>query len=158
MVAITASRAAWMLPVCMSAAAMRHPDVVRRSACLQLGAARRFAVPRRVIVSLAGVGAPYELDAVRRQLAAGDAQLLDVREKEEWDAGHLAGALLVPLSTLPAAQLPPGVSATRTAYVHCKAGGRALRAAACLREMGVQDVVSLQEGYAALLAAGFPPA
>ena len=37
------------------------------------------------------------LDTVKKALAAKKAVLLDVREKSEWDAGHLKDARLLPL-------------------------------------------------------------
>ena len=40
------------------------------------------------------------LDAVKKALSEKKAVLIDVREKGEWDDGHLAGAALLPLSGL----------------------------------------------------------
>lgn len=101
--------------------------------------------------------AAYDLAAVLRDVSSGDALLVDVREQDEWEAGHLKVAKLVPLSTLGGA-LPPAIAPGRRVYVHCKAGGRALKAAAALKQMGCADVTPLAEGYAALLGAGFPGA
>ena len=101
--------------------------------------------------------ASYDLAAVLRDVEAGVAQLVDVRENDEWDAGHLKLAKLVPLSTLGGA-LPPAIAPGRRVYVHCKAGVRAAKAAAALKQMGCADVVPLAEGYGALLGAGFPGA
>jgi rhodanese-related sulfurtransferase len=92
-----------------------------------------------------------------RDVSAGNAVLLDVRESDEWDAGHLKMAKLVPLSTLGGA-LPPAIVSGQRVYVHCKAGIRAAKAAAALKQMGCADVVALAEGYASLLSSGFPGA
>jgi hydroxyacylglutathione hydrolase len=58
---------------------------------------------------------------------------LDVRRQEEWDAGHLPGALHVPLHELPGRmdELPPG-----TVWVHCAAGYRAGIATSLLSRHG----------------------
>lgn len=101
--------------------------------------------------------ASYDLAAVLRDVSAGNAQLIDVRENDEWDAGHLKLAKLVPLSTLGGA-LPSTIVPGKRVYLHCKAGVRAAKAAAALKQMGCADVVPLAEGYSALLSSGFPGA
>jgi rhodanese-related sulfurtransferase len=67
------------------------------------------------------------------------AVLLDVREQDEWDAGHAPGALHVPLGDLPArlGDLPDDAEL----QVLCRAGGRAARAAAWLQQNGYDAVV-----------------
>ena len=74
--------------------------------------------------------------------------LLDVREPDEFAAGHLPDALNVPLSTLQAgsASLPEG--AARCA-IYCYSGQRCRDAALLLRKHFDVDVVSLRGGYAA---------
>lgn len=67
-----------------------------------------------------------------------DAQLLDVREDEEWSAGHIDGALHVPMYQLPdllaadANTLQPGVPV----YVVCRVGARSAQVAAWLNQQG----------------------
>ncbi len=52
--------------------------------------------------------------------------VLDVREPEEWEAGHLAGSLHIPLATIPdrLEELP----GDQTVYVVCARGGRSAQA------------------------------
>lgn len=71
--------------------------------------------------------------------------VLDVREDDEWAAGHIDGALHIPLMELPA-RLGEFVEleAPQTLVV-CKAGGRSQRAAAYLAQQGY-DVVNLIDG------------
>ena len=78
--------------------------------------------------------------------------LLDVREDDEWAAGHAPGALHVPLGDLPAriGELPED-----ELYVVCRAGGRSARAVAWLQENGV-DAVSVDGGMGAWQDAGRP--
>lgn len=63
-----------------------------------------------------------------------DAVILDVREDYEWEAGHIAGALHIPLEQLPARleELDPDVDVN----VICRTGGRSFRAATWLSENG----------------------
>ncbi len=77
--------------------------------------------------------------------------VLDVREPDEWAAGHIDGATHIPLGDLPsrAGELDPQA---RTLVV-CHVGGRSLRAAAWLQERG-HDVVNLDGGMEAWEAAG----
>jgi rhodanese-related sulfurtransferase len=100
-------------------------------------------------------------DQVKKALAARSAVLIDVREPKEWDAGHLQGAGLLPLSKLktgvPADELAKALPKGKVVYLHCKAGGRCLTAAEILKKEGY-DVRPLKEGYADLLKAGFPKA
>jgi rhodanese-related sulfurtransferase len=101
------------------------------------------------------------LDTVKKALADKKAVLIDVREKSEWDDGHLKDAKLLPLSSLKAETLPKDVAALlpkdKVAYLHCAAGGRCLKAAEILRKQGY-DVRPLKAGYKDLLADGFPKA
>src|SRR5436309_2456877 len=67
------------------------------------------------------------LEVVKKKLADKQAVLVDVREQSEWDAGHVDGAILLPLSTLKqnadsAQKVPKG----KILYTHCKAGVRSL--------------------------------
>ena len=72
--------------------------------------------------------------------------LLDVREADEYDAGHAPDAVFHPLATIPdvAATLP----ADRTILCICRAGGRSAQATAYLRERGL-DAVNLEGGMQA---------
>lgn len=104
---------------------------------------------------------PDQLDTVKKLLAEKKAVLLDVREQDEWDRGHLADAIHLPTTTV-----DRGVSADELAriagkdtviYLHCKAGRRALDCAKRLKATG-RDVRPLKTGYYGLLDNGFPKA
>lgn len=99
---------------------------------------------------------------VKKNVESGKAVLLDVREKREWDAGHLARAKLKPLSKLAArgsdpTELLKDVSKDKIIYCHCKSGGRALIACDVLKDLGF-DVRALKPGFADLVEAGFKEA
>ena len=100
-------------------------------------------------------------DAVKKAVAADKAVLLDVREKTEWDDGHLKDAKLLPLSLLKAGAKAEDVAKIipkdKIVYCHCGSGVRCLKAADELKKFGY-DVRPLKPGYADLLKAGFAPA
>ena len=95
------------------------------------------------------------LDKIKEELAAGTAQLLDVREFNEWQAGHLKQAVFVPLSQLEGYQEPDDAEMDVKTYIHCRSGQRVHRAAPLLEEMGFEEVIPLSEGFDELAANGF---
>lgn len=67
-----------------------------------------------------------------------DAYLLDVREQDEWVAGHAPGAVHIPMTEI---QARVGEVATdRPIYVVCRVGGRSLQVAAWLNHLGHEAV------------------
>ena len=82
-----------------------------------------------------------------------DAVVVDVREHDEWAAGHLDGAVHVPLSEVPGrlGELPEG----DPLYIMCRSGNRSGRAAAWLNAQGVESV-NIAGGMLAWAAAGKP--
>ncbi|HET8588729.1 MAG TPA: rhodanese-like domain-containing protein [Nakamurella sp.] len=67
-----------------------------------------------------------------------DAVLLDVREDDEWAAGHVPGATHLPMTTLTARldEVPDGAPV----YVICRTGSRSARVAAFLNSSGWEAV------------------
>lgn len=82
-----------------------------------------------------------------------DAVLVDVREPDEWAAGHAESARHVPLADVPArlGELPQGAPL----YVICRSGARSARAVAWLQQQGL-DAVNVSGGMRAWDAAGRP--
>lgn len=101
------------------------------------------------------------LKDVRKRVTGKKAILLDVREKNEWDAGHLKHAKLVPLSVVKTgkftAKQKKHLPKDKPIYVHCRSGGRVLIVSELLRKQGY-DIRPLQNGYADLLKMGFEKA
>lgn len=79
--------------------------------------------------------------------------VLDVREDDEWQAGHVAGAVHIPLSTLPGRA--DEVAGAAQVLCVCKGGGRSAQATMFLRQSGV-EAVNLAGGMHAWEAAGHP--
>ncbi len=95
---------------------------------------------------------PPSVPSVPATQVPADAVLVDVREQDEWDAGHVEGALHIPLADLPARldDLPDG-----EVVVVCRSGGRSARAVAWLSQNGY-DAVNLDGGMGAWAEAGRP--
>ncbi len=81
-----------------------------------------------------------------------DAVLLDVREQDEWDAGHAPGAVHIPLGELTGrlGELP---ETDGTLGVVCRSGGRSGRAVEWLVSQGF-EVASVDGGMQRWAAAG----
>jgi rhodanese-related sulfurtransferase len=99
------------------------------------------------------------LDAVKQAVHEQKAVIIDVREPEEWQEGHLAGAGLLPLSVLergvPPQELAKILPKDKIIYCYCLAGGRCADAASMLKPLGY-DVRAIKPGYPQLVKAGFP--
>jgi len=78
--------------------------------------------------------------------------VLDVREPVEWEAGHIEGALHIPLGEL--VERRDELPAAQTLVV-CKVGGRSAQAVAYLAQQGY-EVVNLDGGMLDWEAAGRP--
>lgn len=94
------------------------------------------------------------IDAVPNPLPAG-VTVLDVREDDEWAAGHIEGALHIPLMELPARAGELAEAAPVQTLVVCKVGGRSAQACAYLAQQGY-EVVNLDGGMLDWQAAGRP--
>ena len=70
---------------------------------------------------------------------AENALLVDVREPGEYAAGHIPGAVNVPLSTIDRADLPTD----RPLFLYCLRGSRSARAAGILKRRGYGQVRSI---------------
>ena len=82
-----------------------------------------------------------------------DGYLLDVREPDEWAAGHAPHAVHLPMSEL-MARLDE-VPADREIYVICKVGGRSAQVVGYLNGQG-RETVNVAGGMLAWAAAGKP--
>ena len=92
--------------------------------------------------------------ALQRRLAAGDATVIDVRGRVEWETGRLPGAPNVPLGYL--GDRLAEVPAAGTVVLQCESGSRSAIAASLLQAHGRRDVANLVGGIAAWRAAGLP--
>ena len=139
-----------------------------------LSITRLFAPGLMAVVAFAGApdtDSPYTKDSlstIKQRLDEEKAVLIDVREKNEWEAGHLAAAELIPLTEIGKkiddaeflAMLRKNLPSDKPIYLHCKAGGRCLIAQKELKKaLGADyDLRPLKPGYQELLDAGFKKA
>jgi len=95
-----------------------------------------------------------EVEQDRR--SGSPAALIDVREQHEWDAGHIAGADLIPLGTC--AQTVPEryPDKDQRIVLHCAAGVRSAVAAYQLQQLGYRNVASMAGGFSAWRELGLP--
>jgi len=80
--------------------------------------------------------------------------VLDVRAPREWQEGHLAGSVNIPLNKL--ADRVGELSPSQPVLVHCAGGYRSSIAAGILQQHGLQHVSELQGGLSAWERAGLP--
>lgn len=93
-----------------------------------------------------------------------DLLILDVREPQEYAAGHIPGALNVPRGLLEVAADPQSkgrvetlaTAQDRTVVTYCASGGRSAMAADTLKQMGFDKTYSLAGGIATWTAGGMP--
>jgi rhodanese-related sulfurtransferase len=76
-------------------------------------------------------------------LADDSAQVIDVREPEEWDAGRIEGAIHIPLDQL---SVQAGkIDTDRPVIFHCRLGSRSMMATQAFRGIGI-DAYSMAGG------------
>jgi sulfur-carrier protein adenylyltransferase/sulfurtransferase len=100
-----------------------------------------------------------EIDEISTSDAAGLADgpvFVDVREREEWDEGHIPGALHLPRSYLESRIESAVPSRDRPIVVYCASGNRSAFATRTLEEMGYTDVRNLTGGYVDWKRNGLP--
>jgi sulfur-carrier protein adenylyltransferase/sulfurtransferase len=89
-----------------------------------------------------------ELDPSEVKALNGEAVLLDVRESEEWDAGHIPGARHVPRGYLESrVEGVIGSDRSQKVVIYCASGQRSALAANTLKDLlGYEDVYSMNGG------------
>ena len=81
--------------------------------------------------------------------------LLDVREADEWSAGHAPSAIHSSLGSLDPATFAAAFPAGVTVLCLCRSGGRSAKAVAMLRSAGI-DAINVSGGMNAWAAAELP--
>ena len=76
-----------------------------------------------------------------------DFALIDVREKTEWNEGHIPGAVYVPRGFLELQIEEKVPDKAKKVILYCAGGTRSLMAGKTLQQMGYQDVVSMAGGF-----------
>lgn len=129
---------------------MRSPSIL--AICL--------AVASSWQLGMAAEHTKQSLAEIKQQVDANKGVLVDVREKQEWDAGHVDGAIFFPLSAVQDGLSPEELAKLpkdKTLYVHCVVGKRALTVGNLLEKRGYAVRV-VKPGYKEMIAEGFPKA
>ena len=105
-----------------------------------------------LIVSLAGCGSREEENTASYQQVTAeeaksmmeeqpDAVILDVREKDEYDAGHIPGAVLLPVGTINEETAASAIPEKDTVVlVYCRSGNRSKTASQVLADLGYTQI------------------
>lgn len=98
--------------------------------------------------------AVVNVEEARRKVEAREAIMIDVRERDEWVAGHVKGARHIPLGDLGArlGELPRD----REILLFCRSGNRSGRATQFLRGQGYGQARNVEGGIIAWTGRGFP--
>jgi molybdopterin/thiamine biosynthesis adenylyltransferase/rhodanese-related sulfurtransferase len=100
-----------------------------------------------------------EVDVLEaRRLVESDSPpvLVDVRERDEWDEGHLPGAIHIPRGSLESRIERAAPDRETPIVLYCASGNRSVFAARALEELGYDSAVSLAGGIVEWKRSGFP--
>jgi rhodanese-related sulfurtransferase len=90
------------------------------------------------------------------KLKSGEAVIVDVRDKDEWDERHIPGAMHMSRGTIEL-DIEEKVSDPNAMIIcHCGGGGRGALATESLQKMGYKNVRNMAGGFKAWKAAGLP--
>lgn len=95
-----------------------------------------------------------EAATIAQAMQAADTVVLDVRKCSEYDDGHVARAVNIPLSQLEAKL--DTLDKDRTYLVHCRSGYRSMVGASILQGHGFRNIVNVYGGYLALEKTDIP--
>ena len=87
---------------------------------------------------------------------SGEAVIVDVREKDEWDQGHIPDAVHMSRGTIELDIEEQVPDLNSMIVCHCGGGGRSALAAESLQKMGYKNVRSMTGGFKAWKAARLP--
>lgn len=82
-----------------------------------------------------------------KQLMQGDVLLLDVRTLEEYEAGHIDDATLIPVGELEARIDEVADYKDKNVLVYCRSGNRSVTASTILLKNGFTQVYNLKSGF-----------
>jgi len=92
----------------------------------------------------------------KAMLGKSGAVFLDVREPEEFKAGHIPGAINIPRGLLEFQIEQQAPDKNQTIVVYCRSGNRSALAAATLMKMGYKSILNMDGGWKAWQDAGYP--
>jgi len=111
------------------------------------------------LIAEAGARVPFmSMAEVKQRVEAGlgDLVVLDVRERDAYEAGHIPGARLIPRGQLELAVNTALPDPTQRILCYCELGKVSTLAAATLRDLGFTRAVALDGGMIAWQESGYP--
>ena len=109
-----------------------------------------------LVEAIRGDVAETDVEAVRQRLGDEGLTLVDVREPDEYAAGHLPGAVSMPRGVLERDVEAAFPDPATPLVLYCGGGYRSALAAHALGQMGYTDVLSMDGGWRAWDEAGHP--
>lgn len=85
------------------------------------------------------------IEEAKEMIDNGEANVLDVRNKTEYDEGHIENADHIMVGTLK--NRLEEVDASKTVIVHCQGGARSAIATSLLKAKGIDNIVNMPGGY-----------
>lgn len=80
-----------------------------------------------------------------RELVESGAYIIDVREKNEYEDGHLITAVNIPMSEI--RERINEIPTNKTLYIHCKSGQRSYNVCLLLKHLGFENVYNVSAGF-----------
>lgn len=98
-----------------------------------------------------------DIDNYREQFESGNSgeyQLIDVREEDEYEAGHIPGTINIPMSEFQARF--DEISEDSPVVLVCATGNRSSQVAMFMASMGYSDLYNLEDGTRGWMMRGLP--
>lgn len=96
-----------------------------------------------------------DVQTLKQWLQVGDILLVDVREDDEYEEGHIEQGVNVPLASVSRKVPALNGASDKKLVLYCRSGRRSMAAADMLSESGFRDIYNLEGGILAWQAAGF---
>lgn len=122
---------------------------------------RNIAIISLVLIASASVACAQQYknatpQEAKAMITKGNVVVVDVRTPQEWNAGHLAGAVLVDFYDANFESNIKKVAKDKKVVVYCARGGRSASASEKMTAWGWKNVTNMTGGYQAWSAAGLP--
>jgi rhodanese-related sulfurtransferase len=116
--------------------------------------AAESAAAQEPALELASLPRDLDVQTAASLSERSDVVILDVREQDEWDAGHIPGALFIPMSEIQSRLSE--VPSDKTVIVQCRSGSRSSQVTDFLQQQGFSNVRNMAGGLNAWQSAGLP--